>query len=816
MGRYAYDDFRLTFDRRPGSDDVYTVHAFIHGSDRVGTFTLPMAADELERAILGAAKGRSVRAGRAARDLGESAPVVSDAEVLGGALAHALFAGEIGAGYETALGAIERQPDRGLRLTLSLGATPELLSLPWEFLFRRPTFLAVQPHLPLVRHLGLGRPAAPRPIGDVVRILGVIANPTDLAPLDVDAERRRMEQAVRQIVGLGRVKLHWLPTATPRSFRKALQDEPYHIVHYVGHSDFVNRPDGSGEGVLFLEHPDHGRAVPVDSTMLANLLSDQSQLQLVVLNSCEGARTTLTDPYAGVATTLIQLGVPAVVAMQFEISDEAAIVFAEELYTNLIGRQVPIDAAVADARRAIYVEVNQIEWATPVLFLRDPETELFSFATSPIILPPPARPLTPPQPQGDEAIDRPSSGGDRRRRWKVGAGVVTLAALVGAGALLLRDGEEGPPTSATPATRAENAPVTNPGPANETVPGAGSTTGLPTVSALPPLPPPPGLGAGTYAVAITEADGGAHIFEVDVASGATEIMAARPGVTDSQPIWDVNGDRVAFTRQPETALPGTKVLYLRRDDPDGAWKKVDVVPWSGGRHDHSPAWSADGSLLFASTDGCPPAPGCQSSLQRISFVDDADGSGHLDVVADGPTVIAEELSGVIGVAAQPADPARVAVLDDAGIELLDGADVSVAQGSGGVDAAAYTPDGTWLVAATSATDQGRITVWPTGRTAPSGSDSLTNLLRNYLEAAPTETRALVEGALRGGLPPVRSMAPGNGDGRVIVLVGGGGSGRPPLVLEVWVGGGRVEVIDASDLPSGVTELGGPTSLSFAG
>ena len=61
---------------------------------------------------------------------------------------------------------------------------------------------------------------------------------------------------------------------------------------------------------------------------------------------------------------------PAVVAMQFEISDEAAIVFAEELYTTLIGRQYPIDAAVSEARKAVFTEVNEIEWATPVLFLR--------------------------------------------------------------------------------------------------------------------------------------------------------------------------------------------------------------------------------------------------------------------------------------------------------------------------------------------------------------------------------------------------------------------------------------------------------------
>ncbi len=124
----------------------------------------------------------------------------------------------------------------------------------------------------------------------------------------------------------------------------------------------------------------------------------------MVLNSCEGARTTLTDPYAGVATTLVQLGVPAVVAMQFEISDRAAIVFAEELYTNLIGRRDPIDASVSEARKAIYSDVDRVEWATPVLFVRDPDVELFRFgpATSTASTEPAPEPqllATPPPPR---------------------------------------------------------------------------------------------------------------------------------------------------------------------------------------------------------------------------------------------------------------------------------------------------------------------------------------------------------------------------------------------------------------------------------
>ena len=51
-----------------------------------------------------------------------------------------------------------------------------------------------------------------------------------------------------------------------------------------------------------------------------------------------------------------------------------------ELYTNLIGRQDPIDAAVAEARKAIYIDLRPtVEWATPVLFMGDVDVELFHF-----------------------------------------------------------------------------------------------------------------------------------------------------------------------------------------------------------------------------------------------------------------------------------------------------------------------------------------------------------------------------------------------------------------------------------------------------
>src|SRR3954451_11025375 len=62
--------------------------------------------------------------------------------------------------------------------------------------------------------------------------------------------------------------------------------------------------------------------------------------------------------------------------MQFEITDRAAIVFAGEFYSALADG-LPVDSSVAEARKAIYADQNDIEWATPVLFMRVADGRLF-------------------------------------------------------------------------------------------------------------------------------------------------------------------------------------------------------------------------------------------------------------------------------------------------------------------------------------------------------------------------------------------------------------------------------------------------------
>jgi hypothetical protein len=406
MSTFGYEDFAVGFHLR--SARTYDVTARDEaGVEAAGTFSVPFDEAQLSHVI--GVLGRS-------RDVGRDEWSVQEltAQEVGSRLADALLSGAVG---ELFAGALRRADasGRGLRLRLSLGATPELLDVPWELLYRRPTFLASQRRTPIVRFLDVGEEAQRQRIAGVVRILGVIANPRDLERLDVADERRRLEQALATMLGDGLVELDWLDPATPQELRRTLRDGNYHVLHFIGHGS--TRGD---ESVLVLEDAE-GASAPLSRTALVNLFADQRSLCLAVLNSCRGARATLTDPFAGVATSLVALGVSAVVAMQFAISDAAAIAFAEEFYTALISRRMPVDAAVAEGRKAVLTDVNEVEWATPVLFSRSRDGMLFDF-----------RLATGPERVGSISGRHVEAPEPRRRRRRVVTAILAAAVAVGA------------------------------------------------------------------------------------------------------------------------------------------------------------------------------------------------------------------------------------------------------------------------------------------------------------------------------------------------------------------------------------------------
>jgi CHAT domain/SIR2-like domain len=377
----AYDELRLRID--PGADGSYRAHASTGWGEASTAFALPFSEPEIENFIVKVSRpwGRWRSGGSATDEVlrfaGEpGGSAAGAARQFGAALFKAVFREQISELYRDALSQA-RGNGRGVRITLCLSGSPELIDVPWEYLFDEPDFLAVSAFTPVVRYLDL--PRAPRPllVQPPLRLLGVVSSPADREPLDVERERENLQNALATLIACGAVQLDWLQRPTLGALLKALQTESFHALHYIGHGSY----DRDAEQGMLLFEDDAGWAQPVSGDRLGTILHDFSSLRLAILNACEGARSGRTDPFAGVAGALVRRDIPAVVAMQFEISDEAAIVFADGFYRPLAGGS-PVDASLAAARLAILAERgDDIEWGTPVLFMRVPDGRIFDLST---------------------------------------------------------------------------------------------------------------------------------------------------------------------------------------------------------------------------------------------------------------------------------------------------------------------------------------------------------------------------------------------------------------------------------------------------
>jgi hypothetical protein len=289
----------------------------------------------------------------------------------------------------TALAAERQWP---LRIVLRI-ETPELAGLPWEAMFDQSTGAYLCTQQQLVRHVPVASVPLPLAVEPPLRILGVISDPRGEVRLDVEREREILERALAGLVDQHLAEITWAPSATWAGLQEMLLAGPWHVLHYIGHGDFDADRD---EGVLALTGED-GRADRVQAHRFTELLRQARPMpRLVVLNSCSGAVTGTGDLYSGTAAALVRSGVSAVTAMQYTISDTAAAKFARGFYTA-IARGRGVDDAVSSGRVAILgVSPDNLEWITPVLYLRGDETRLFTIDPKPPAQPQPSPPASPP------------------------------------------------------------------------------------------------------------------------------------------------------------------------------------------------------------------------------------------------------------------------------------------------------------------------------------------------------------------------------------------------------------------------------------
>jgi outer membrane protein assembly factor BamB len=283
------------------------------------------------------------------------------------------------------------EKDVGLRVKLRVQA-PDLSVIPWEFLYdeQEDEYLALARSTPVVRYLELPQPLKPLTVTPPLKILGMIASPRDQDPLDTGRERKRLEDAVSRLQKEGRVDLTWIQGETWRDLQRAMRNGEWNVFHFIGHGAYDEAKD---EGLIALAD-DGGRTQLLSANQLGRLLDDHGPLRLAVLNSCEGARGGNKEVLSSTAAVLMRRGVPAVVAMQYEITDRAAIEFTRAFYEAIADGQ-PVDGAVSEARIAVSLALEStLEWGVPVLYMHAPDGCIFSVdsvATPERIKPPPKR-----------------------------------------------------------------------------------------------------------------------------------------------------------------------------------------------------------------------------------------------------------------------------------------------------------------------------------------------------------------------------------------------------------------------------------------
>jgi len=368
-----YRDFDLLIERAAQGYRAQVLNS--PAGQATADFVLPFSDLELENVLL--RLGRPVRTVRRLEST-----EMSTAKSFGEALFNAVFSGDVRACLRSSVDEAKRD-NAGIRVRLRL-ADPALADLPWEFLYVKSVnrFLALSVQTPLIRYMDLPEVVQPIAVTPPIRVLVMISSPTDYPSLDVEAEWQRLNEALGDLIKAGTLLLERMEEATLAALQRRLRRSQYHIFHFIGHGEFDQTLQ---EGVLLLER-EKQRGHRVGSQYLGMLLHDHESLRIAVLNACEGARSSKHDPFAGSAQTLVQQGIPAVIAMQFEIADDVAQTFAHELY-GALADSYPIDAAVTEARKAIFAMGREVEWATPVLYLRAPDGRIFDVDRSAAVTP---------------------------------------------------------------------------------------------------------------------------------------------------------------------------------------------------------------------------------------------------------------------------------------------------------------------------------------------------------------------------------------------------------------------------------------------
>lgn len=294
-----------------------------------------------------------------------------------GAKVHAkLFAShpEVATLYSRAAG---RENKKRL-IHLEFETSRELIGLPLEFLYDKGISDFLVLHHPMVH-----------------RVSGVICDRETISPEFIrDLDRRGLKLRVliiaaqsgcvkKDIEEIGKETrellshVEWIDCrlvegedATQKNVRELLKENPYHLIHFIGNGGFIDhQPDRS---MLLFDGPDGIERLK--AAALRELL-ENSDTRLVLLTTCEGARTGTpadlrSDDHLGLSDAIILAGVPSVIGYRWLIRPDRARLMASAFYQSFINHGCP-ELALLDARHeAVVADRDELAWLAPVMIVQ--------------------------------------------------------------------------------------------------------------------------------------------------------------------------------------------------------------------------------------------------------------------------------------------------------------------------------------------------------------------------------------------------------------------------------------------------------------
>ena len=282
----------------------------------------------------------------------------------------------------------------GVRLRLLIG-DPKLAQLPWEFAYLRANegeedrryFLCLNPQVSIVRHeaMAVAQPSLAGETPGELRFVVATVNVEGQYQLKLIEERQVIEDALKdfKVEGVRANFESFIENATAQDLAAALLKKA-DIFHFAGHGVFAEEgtDEESGEmkgaGYLVLAKDKEGREAHLLPSGEAASLLQGAGVRVALLGACETGRRDGVSAWTGVATSLVERGIPAVVAMQYKVIDDAAVAFSGMFYTALAAG-LSVDEAVAAGRQAMLRGSGEddVEWGVPVLYMRSADGVIF-------------------------------------------------------------------------------------------------------------------------------------------------------------------------------------------------------------------------------------------------------------------------------------------------------------------------------------------------------------------------------------------------------------------------------------------------------